>query len=1156
MNGNIDIRITESGSRVVIRNIEGIATAADKASLSVDTLKNALHFSSSTANLKSIISTLSQLKTELASMSGSASYFTSLKNAIDTLNNKSGTIQKIATALNSLNASAANLTQFSRVLTQIGTNAHTVDLVVNAINRLGTSLPILQQFKNELLSIVATTPQIQGLAAALRGLGSIKTELQALASGAKTLSKELENAAKYAQQTQQRLQSMGQSAKGSSISLWDLRNSLAGVAVYLVASQVREWLDAWQSAAGLFKIATESMEQMHIVQQKVTDAAKETRQDFTSTSELYARLQRASQDVGASQEQMIQFTKGVGTVLAIQHTSANQARGALIQLGQALGMQNIRAQEFRSMNENLYVVLQTVAKNMDGMGGSVNKLRQKMLAGTLSSKEFFNAFLKGLPGLQADFAKTSVTISQAFAVMETNFISFIGHMDDSIGFSDKFGKAVIALSENLQYLIPVVVGVGVALAGTFGPAVIGYAATAIKSFWRLLASNPATIFIAGLATIATYIISMSNSINVGTSSVINFEGKCISVRATIKDVFSVINSDIAKTMTEFGSALSSIFTQIRVGLAQIVLQADITNDALGLQNMGSGWERFFKELAFSWDLALAGLIGFTLQWGVIIRTLVLHTKDSFNSIFNSILEGFEWVADKIIDGANKLRTTFGKEPLQFRGDLSLFKLPVSKDFSKSLQSNLQEAMDMAFMDMETNGVYSWLDDVFTRSQKLAEENKKAQLKAQAELNIAPPATLATDGKEQKRILDHMRKQFEKIQNLVDPTGAALREQNEAVEFLSKNLSAIGVTEKERAYYSDLIKKHYKDMIDPVNAMIEANKKEIDLLRLDPELRARAIELEKQKEELRKKGISDENMQLDILKQQNAERAKIAQISSAKEQIYSATIGKDQRGLAEDTAIKEMMKDPQSKFGKSNARDYFMQQQPDLFEGTQEQMDAQMVRFEEMYRKIDAMRQLDVISEQTAAQMKQKVNAQENEMRFKNASTIFGNLATLSKSGNAKLAAIGKAAAISQATIDGVLAVQKALASAPPPMNYILAGSIGVATAANVAQIASTPTGFMTGGEFTVGGRGGADSQMVAFRATPGERVAVQTPQQYRKGDPNRESGSKQSDTPMNLRIVNVLDKKIVGDFLATDQGEKLVLNVIQRNATSVKSLVR
>ena len=41
---------------------------------------------------------------------------------------------------------------------------------------------------------------------------------------------------------------------------------------------------------------------------------------------------------------------------------------------------------------------------------------------------------------------------------------------------------------------------------------------------------------------------------------------------------------------------------------------------------------------------------------------------------------------------------------------------------------------------------------------------------------------------------------------------------------------------------------------------------------------------------------------------------------------------------------------------------------------------------------------------------------------------------------------------------------------------------------------------MTGGSFTVpGSTGGADSSMVAFRATPGERVSVQTPTQVRKG---------------------------------------------------------
>ena len=43
-------------------------------------------------------------------------------------------------------------------------------------------------------------------------------------------------------------------------------------------------------------------------------------------------------------------------------------------------------------------------------------------------------------------------------------------------------------------------------------------------------------------------------------------------------------------------------------------------------------------------------------------------------------------------------------------------------------------------------------------------------------------------------------------------------------------------------------------------------------------------------------------------------------------------------------------------------------------------------------------------------------------------------------------------------------------------------------------------GFATGGSFTVPGFGGTDSQMVGFRATPGERVTIETPeQQQRRG---------------------------------------------------------
>jgi hypothetical protein len=125
----------------------------------------------------------------------------------------------------------------------------------------------------------------------------------------------------------------------------------------------------------------------------------------------------------------------------------------------------------------------------------------------------------------------------------------------------------------------------------------------------------------------------------------------------------------------------------------------------------------------------------------------------------------------------------------------------------------------------------------------------------------------------------------------------------------------------------------------------------------------------------------------------------------------------------------------------------------------------------MYAEIERLRRADVISEREAAQAKAAVNQQYNELRLNQASEFFGNLATLSDSSNKTLHAIGKAAAIAQATIDGILAVQKALASAPPPFNYALAAAAGVAAAVNVAKIAGLERGGYTGdvGRKTIAG---------------------------------------------------------------------------------------
>lgn len=76
----------------------------------------------------------------------------------------------------------------------------------------------------------------------------------------------------------------------------------------------------------------------------------------------------------------------------------------------------------------------------------------------------------------------------------------------------------------------------------------------------------------------------------------------------------------------------------------------------------------------------------------------------------------------------------------------------------------------------------------------------------------------------------------------------------------------------------------------------------------------------------------------------------------------------------------------------------------------------------------------------------------NENRAKNLVSTLQTISTLSNNHNKTLATIGKAAAISTATIDTFAAANKALASAPPPWNFGLAALVTAAGMANVAQI--------------------------------------------------------------------------------------------------------
>ncbi|WLJ71047.1 tail length tape-measure protein [Sphingomonas phage Kimi] len=207
-----------------------------------------------------------------------------------------------------------------------------------------------------------------------------------------------------------------------------------------------------------------------------------------------------------------------------------------------------------------------------------------------------------------------------------------------------------------------------------------------------------------------------------------------------------------------------------------------------------------------------------------------------------------------------------------------------------------------------------------------------------------------------------------------------------------------------------------------------------------------------------------------------------------------------------------------------------------------------------YDELERLRQEDILSEENYNRARYELDRRFMEMRVAGAQSMFSDLATLSSSGNKKLAAIGKAAAVAQATIDGYLAVQKALAAFPPPWNIAAAAAVAIKTGAQVAGIMSTNVGsFATGGQFMVEGRSGVDANNINMNVTRGERVTVETPAQQRAND-NSANGSGEPPV-VNLKSINVLDPRMMLDALETAEGDQVFVNRIEANAAQVRSVL-
>lgn len=237
--------------------------------------------------------------------------------------------------------------------------------------------------------------------------------------------------------------------------------------------------------------------------------------------------------------------------------------------------------------------------------------------------------------------------------------------------------------------------------------------------------------------------------------------------------------------------------------------------------------------------------------------------------------------------------------------------------------------------------------------------------------------------------------------------------------------------------------------------------------------------------------------------------------------------------------------------------------------------SEMARLEEEAQELEVWRKTELekqkafldakaINEQTYNERVDSINQQgrdgqskiekaKNQALLDSSQQFFGEMATLSQSGNKRLGAIGKAAAIAQATVSGFLAIQNALAVPPYPVGLALAVSAGVMTAANIASIAGV--GFKTGGYTGDGGvndvAGVVHGKEFVFDAAAVSRIGVDNLEAMRRGqspDPASpdQTFNQQRSTTVNINLNGANDSKGMRESTAR-MGRRVVSAVTKAN---------
>ncbi|EAY4418907.1 tape measure protein [Salmonella enterica] len=287
-----------------------------------------------------------------------------------------------------------------------------------------------------------------------KSLDNLSSAAADAARAANNLNASEQQASKSAQQLAQQQTKAGNAASKSTSQFNGLATAAKGLGAILAARQILEWGTAFVTVAdninllqSRINLYTKSQQETNQVFGQLQEISNRAGVSLQETAQTFTQFAAAGKDMGVSNQQVLQLVQNLQTMARVSGASGEGASAAIYQLSQAFASGRLQGDEFRSVAEQMPVILDILSKKL---GVTRGELRQMATDGKLNSDVLL--MLSGdFSELDAQAAKLPRAVAQASDALMNNLGVAADALNDKLGLSQGVAKSIDGVSQALDY---------------------------------------------------------------------------------------------------------------------------------------------------------------------------------------------------------------------------------------------------------------------------------------------------------------------------------------------------------------------------------------------------------------------------------------------------------------------------------------------------------------------------------------------------------------------------------------------------------------------------------------------------------------------------------------------------------------------------------